>query len=78
MDSNSEYDRHSVSKSNTARMFEARVREGRRFQGLTQAAAASRAEALEEVSDGAATNLLFHNRTNTANLRTNKRTFSQR
>ena len=33
-------------------MFEARARKGRRFQGLTQAAVASRAEALEDdVSD---------------------------
>ena len=52
MDSDSECDRRSVSKANTTRMFEARARKGRRFQGLTQAAAASRAEALEEdVSD---------------------------
>ena len=52
MDSGSECDRRSVSKANTTRMFEARARKGRRFQGLTQAAAASRAKALEEnVSD---------------------------
>ena len=52
MDSDSECDRRSVSKANTTRMFEARARKGRRFQGLTQAAAASRGEALEEdVSD---------------------------
>ena len=50
-DSDSECDRRSVSKANTTRMFEARARKGRRFQGLTQAAVASRAEALEEVSD---------------------------
>ena len=52
MDSDSECDRCSVSKANTTWMFKARACKGRHFQGLTQAAAASRAEALEEdVSD---------------------------
>ena len=52
MDSYPECDRSSVSKANTTRMLEARARKRRRFQRLTQAAAASRAEALEEdVSD---------------------------
>ena len=51
MDSDSECDRRSVSKANTTQTFEARARKGRRFQGLTQAAAVSSAEALEDVSE---------------------------
>ena len=52
MDSDSECDRRSVSKADTTLVFKARARKGGRFQGFTQAAAASRAEALEEdVSD---------------------------
>ena len=48
MDSDSECDMRSVSKANTTRMFEARARKNQHFQGLTQAAGASRAETLEK------------------------------